>query len=338
MFNSYPIINVSTSQKKNIELYKNAIRDNIYKLEEVNCNLCGSEESKILFRNDRYGIDQCTVVCMKCGLIYSSPRLIAESVEKFYRSDEYRNIYEGESIEEIFLNKYKNAVNYKYIPLDLQKYYKFMFIDFLNESGIVFESVCEIGAAGGTNLIPFKRMGKEVTGIDYSRKLVKLGREKGIKMIQGSIGEIDKTYDLALLIHVVEHFLDPIMQIKKLSKYVNRYLFIEIPGIMNQLPPLQNAHFYYFSINTLFKCVSKAGFKLVEYRTVNSNDYVFALFEKDNCSIYQYDYAYELKRSLFIVNKFKLKNIIKSILKKFPLGERILIIIKTFKNRKGRAA
>ena len=186
MFEKYPVINISADQKKNIELYNMAVRHSIYKIEEVSCNLCGSNKKKVIFRNDRYGIDQNTVICMKCGLVYSSPRLTDGSTEKFYRSDEYRNIYEGESTEKIFLNRYKNAVSYKLNSFNHHKYRDLSFIDFLNETGIAYNSVCEVGAGGGTNLIPFKMIGIEVTGIDYSGKLVSLGRKKGINIFQGS--------------------------------------------------------------------------------------------------------------------------------------------------------
>jgi len=330
VFKKYPVINISVGQKRNIELFNMAIKEGKYKLEEVSCNLCGSNKRKVLFKNDRYGINQDTVICMECGLVYSSPRLTTDSTIKFYSSDEYRHIYEGESTEKIFFNRYRNAINYKYDTSNSQQYKELIFVDFLNKSGITFNSVCEVGAGGGTNLIPFKRMGKEVMGIDYSEKLVSLGNKEGINMMQGSIADMDKPYDLVNLIHVLEHFLDPVGQIKQLSKNVNRYLFIEVPGIINKFPSLQNAHLYYFSINTLFSCIYRAGFKAIDYKVIDSNNYIMALFKKSSNSVYYYNFPDEICHALGIVRKFKGKNFIKNIIRGLPFGDKLFNNIKSF--------
>jgi hypothetical protein len=333
MFDNYPIIPLSNDQKKSIIFYQKSIDNCEYKVEEVTCNLCGSDKKRVLFRNDRYGINQITVICMNCGLVYSSPRLTAESTEKFYRSDEYRNIYEGESIEKLFSIRYENVVSYKYSPSNLNKYDRLLFVNFLNETKISFNSICEIGAGDGTNLIPFKKMGREVIGFDYSEKLVSLGRNKGINLFQGSIEDIKKSYELIILIHALEHFLNPVGQLRNLRNYCKKYLFVEIPGIINQVPSLQNAHFYYFSINTLFRCAAKAGFKLIDHRMINSNNYILALFEKNSEFDYKYNVHMEIKNVLRIVNRFKIKNFIKGILEHLPLGIRLIDYIKKVKKK-----
>jgi len=331
MFDSYPVINKSTEQNRNIELYNIAIKEGEYKLEEVPCILCNSNKKKVLFKNDRYGINQNTVICMKCGLVYSSPRLTEENSRKFYESDEYRRIYNESSLIDIFEMKYKKAISYTYKSFKPDNYRDLMFIDFLRESNISYDNVCEIGAAGGSNLIPFRRIGKGVTGIEYSKRLVQLGLTKGIKMIQGSIEDMDEPYDLVILIHVLEHFHNPVQQIKKLKKYINKYLFIEVPGMVNSVPSLQNAHLYYFSTNTLFRCVSESGFKLIKYQTINSNDFILALFEKGSNQLYYYDFLKEVRQILYIVRRFKTRDFVKRFIRKIPLGDKI---IRSYRNRK----
>jgi len=330
MLDNYPVINTSANQKKYIKLYNNAVKNGKYKLEDVPCILCGSNNKKILFKNDRYGINQITVICRECGLIYSSPRMTVESLKIFYESDEYQKIYGKSPLTDTFEMKYKNAADYSYKSFEPDNYRNLTFIDFLRESRISYDTVCEIGAAGGSNLIPFKKMGKEVTGIEYNKNLVKLSLLKGINMIQGSIDDIDKSYDMIILIHVLEHFHDPINQIKKLKKYIKKYLFIEIPGIVTFVPSLQNAHLYYFSKNTLLYCISEAGLKIVTYKIVQSNDYILALFEKNSPAPYRYDFKCEVKKNLSIVNKFKLRNFLKNIIKVLPFGEKVLNKMKVF--------
>lgn len=86
---------------------------------------------KYFLKNDRYGINQQTVICKKCGLVYSSPRLTTESVRIFYESDDYRKIYEEKSLINKFEMKYSNAINYTYNPSNLDNFRDLTFIDFL---------------------------------------------------------------------------------------------------------------------------------------------------------------------------------------------------------------
>ncbi len=139
-----------------------------------------------IFANGRYGIRQKTVICTNCSLVFSSPRLDQESTVRFYSSDTYRIIYNDVDFLVRNDQKYKVAESYEYEPLNLEKYRLFSFLDFLYEAEIEFDSVCEVGAGGGANLIPFIHQGKQATGCDYSRALVLQGKKRGINLIQGS--------------------------------------------------------------------------------------------------------------------------------------------------------
>ena len=54
----YPIIQITNEQKLAVEKFN---VDEKIKFEEINCLNCESKEYKILFKNDRYGINQQTV-------------------------------------------------------------------------------------------------------------------------------------------------------------------------------------------------------------------------------------------------------------------------------------
>jgi len=55
-------------------------------LEYINCDLCGENETTLLFIKDDYN----HVKCNSCGLIYVNPRLknSRENLDSFYGSDE----------------------------------------------------------------------------------------------------------------------------------------------------------------------------------------------------------------------------------------------------------
>ena len=71
----------------------------IYRLEETNC-LCGSKGEVIISETDRYGLSLNTVICKKCGLLRTNPRLDKNSLTEFYIK-EYRDLYmESKEVEE----------------------------------------------------------------------------------------------------------------------------------------------------------------------------------------------------------------------------------------------
>ena len=87
----YPIIPITNEQKLAVDKFN---ADEKIKFEEINCTNCKSIDFKILFKNDRYGFNQQTVLCNNCGLTYSNPRMTEDSARYFYSSDLYRKIYQ----------------------------------------------------------------------------------------------------------------------------------------------------------------------------------------------------------------------------------------------------
>ena len=77
----YPILQLNNEQE--LEIKKFNQNEKIH-LETINCIICKSSNYKILYTNDRYGINQQTVLCNICGLVYSNPRMTEESLKYFY--------------------------------------------------------------------------------------------------------------------------------------------------------------------------------------------------------------------------------------------------------------
>jgi len=262
-----------------------------------------------LFTNERHGLDQQTVLCKKCGLIFSNPRMSENSTEFFYASDLYRNIYnEGGAIgfiERDYENLEKNPTR--------------PFFDYINSLNIKYQSVCEIGASGGINLKIFKQAGKDVIGYEPSETLSNFAKTKGINVINGFVDDVQGQYDLVILIQVFEHLLNPIEVLKKLKKNIKKYLYIEVPGCITKFSSIQNAHNFYFSLNTLPYIVTSCGYKLhsMDYKEARVNDIIYALFEKtDELEINNYDFAKEAKKFTRIYYKYSIKIFIKRLLRK----------------------
>jgi len=315
----YPQVSISSEQKLAVEKFN---KDKKIKFEEINCPSCGLDKHEILFKNDRYGIKQQTVLCQNCGLAYSNPRMTEESAKYFYSSDLYRKIYVNESdVEAYFLKKNYNQKineNTKINKPNYNKHYSQLFFDFICSLNLEYKTVCEIGAGSGANLIYFKNLKKETLGLEPSQRLSQLGINNGINMKQGFIKDIEEKYDLIILKHVFEHLHKPLENLQKLHSHINKYLFIEVPGIIERLSSIQNAHNFYFTENTLHKIITRAGFKIISSRYCKETEFIFALYEKSHEQNinFQYSYSNEVKKIRKIyrndIIRFMITKIIKS--------------------------
>ena len=80
----YPTYNLSDKQR--IEVRKFNSNNNII-YENLNCVNCNLSNYKKLYKNDRYGIKQQTVMCNNCGFVYSNPRMSEDSLKKVVIDD-----------------------------------------------------------------------------------------------------------------------------------------------------------------------------------------------------------------------------------------------------------
>jgi len=305
VFTGYPIRkNISPGQSNAIQSFRNLIEDNYFRFEPISCLICGSLNKKLLFTNDRYNLPLNVSMCKVCGLVHESPRLRSRDIEEFYHSDLYRDIYGGR--DENFESRFDFNEG---IKLDFNAYHaNESFYTFIKDSGITYNSVCEVGAGGGWNLIPFINEGNVAVGYEPGERLVKLGQERGIKLYRGFLNNLSGEFDLIFLKHVLEHLLDPIDSLKALRKHTKRYIAVEVPGWINHVPSIQNAHMFYFTLNTLQKVFSLAGFKAIKIDYFRKNNYIVGLFEKESESAWSFSYNFDdqVKNILKVYYKSKL--------------------------------
>ena len=64
--------------------------------EVVPCNLCGAGDYEVVARKDRDGQALQTVLCRRCGLVWTNPRPSAADIDRYYQA-EYRSDYAGAS-------------------------------------------------------------------------------------------------------------------------------------------------------------------------------------------------------------------------------------------------
>ena len=308
MFNEYFYVKELTIfQKKLVNDFNKNSKLQFQKI--INCEICKSKDIKLLFINDRYGINQKTCFCNDCGFMFLNPRMTEHSAQYFYNSDVYRYLYSREQNEEtLFQNTLQELKNYKPSSPkkpDFEKYYEQLYFDFINDEISDFESVIDIGCGRGKKIIDFNFIGKVTKGIEPSKTFHKVHSALGLNCNVGFIKDIREKYDLVLLSHVFEHLTNLHEMVDILSNITNKYLFIEVPGHVTKCQSIQNAQYYYFSFNTLNHFILNNKFKLVKSDYVKNNEFILALYKKTE------------KKSEYVFNKNLEKKMLERIFKKY---------------------
>jgi SAM-dependent methyltransferase len=297
---SKPYLDISYTQLALIEEFNNSVKDGKIAFESIPC-LCGCTVFDLIASVDRYSMLQKTVLCTRCGLIQSCPRMTKTAYSDFYSSDYYRNSYEPDGYLSLYRKKYCQATG-QHIFNEIDKIKKI-------NSGI---SVLEIGAGGGWNLLPFITAGTKVLGIDYSPSLVSLGLEYGINMVQGSIDDTEGIFEVIIINHALEHLLNPIESLKSITGHLRDggLIYIAVPNIFNfGMGQLQNAHTYYFDPKTFVYYCSVSGLKLISFGPAQ-NIHMFGIYEVGHSNADLTNHFYEVYRYL---RKFTLRRYLENI-------------------------
>lgn len=249
-------------QISGIEQLKEDINNGKLHLRENHC-LCQNdnpEKDICLSEKDRYGLPIPQLLCSKCGVIRSAIVFDDTSNTNFYKNY-YRSIYNAGITKDNFWidqcnrgQKLLNLFNH-YIGID------------------TVQNVAEVGCGAGGVLWAFKVAGKQVEGFDFDTDFLSYGLSKGLNLHFGDFDEEAKSnYDLVILSHVLEHFLNPIDSLQRIINKVNdgKYLLVEVPGILNisdtyfnPITYFQNAHIYNFYYDYLKVFFEKLGLIVV---------------------------------------------------------------------------
>ncbi|MDO4508886.1 MAG: class I SAM-dependent methyltransferase [Lachnospiraceae bacterium] len=299
-----PSFSYGTSLKQEIATfnYLKDLDDGIFPIEEVACD-CGADidSFEIIAKKDRYGINCQTVICKNCGMVMTNPRMTQEGYNLFY-DKYYRLIYTGSDVasDEFFDDQCRHGqIIYSILCDNIE----------MNK----ISNVLEIGCGAGGILMPFKENGKKVKGIDLGSSYIKYGIEQGLDLENINSKELLSKgikYDLIILSHVAEHFLDINSELSCIYDLLadNGKLYIEVPGINsitingnyngNILTYLQNAHVRHFSLNSLVQLMSKNGFKLIL-----GDEQIASIFEKGFMTSYSIDNYNDTINSLINMEK-----------------------------------
>ncbi len=280
-FNERSVLELDDIQQKSIKAFKSK---NYSLLTKRNCFICGEGEFETLSEKDRYGFPLTIVICAHCGLVFSNPYYDEASLARFYNED-YRGIYNGYDkklsrhvLADFFHRKQFNKGRYIY------KFIRTHYGEIKNKK------VAEVGAGSGGILYYFQKQGNDVVGVDFGEDYLEFGKSEGVNLYSGDITELEKRnikVDILIYADALEHIPDIHAELSYAKKILNDdgIIFVKLPSIKNLerayrgdfLRQIQNAHIFYFSLQTLVNLMAKNGFELIY-----GSEEICAMFKKGN--------------------------------------------------------
>lgn len=234
----------------------------------MDCPICGYGKSKAIFVGDRYRMGVRTVICKKCGLTYTNPRPVDVVFDEFYEKH-YRNFYESvEYPSEEYIREGQFAAKARIVYDSLK--------DFI-EDEVRFSKpieILDVGCSEGSVLrYILVNCPHEVvaTGIEPSINFSNFAKEyTGVRIFNGSLEGFfrenhSSRFDVIILNHVLEHFLDPVKSMTCLHHLLkdDGIIFIEVPNILGKwsgISMFHIAHVFHFDEMTLKNLLARSGF------------------------------------------------------------------------------
>ena len=211
------------------------------------CPLCQNKQIPLKHEVDGYKY----YFCQQCQVLFLSPKPKNKGIREYYSQNfTYTDgLHEEKRIRQrakIILTKLKN----------------------MHPQG---KTLLDIGSGFGFFLDDANRSGFEAIGIEPAKKLAEYARKKyRLPVINQSIDDFKPTkkYDFITLIHVIEHFTDPISVIKKFKKLLNKdgILYIETPNLDSYLYRAEQRnytfltppdHLFIFSQFSIYRLIEK---------------------------------------------------------------------------------
>ena len=238
------------------------------KKETASCGLCGSADHLPLLDRDRYGMGLSSVICKKCGFIFTNPRPTQEEMNHFYR-ETYRLFYTGNPAP---------SVEYKDHLTLLKRQWFYNRVRSSLERRLIFDpAILDVGCGSGVLLgvfrknLPQSRLYGVEPFVEYAKFAEKKnGAEVHCTDVDNFILEqktLAGSLDLITLYHVLEHLYNPVEKLLKLREFLkpDGLLLVQVPNALS--PHWQNtaqmfhiAHVNHFSMGVLKKAFELSGF------------------------------------------------------------------------------
>ena len=224
----------------------------------IPCDLCGSSEVDELSLRDRDWNRLHTVICRRCGLVYTDPRPnndeIRDYYEHHYRLD-YQSTWQPKP-KHVYRAGKVAAARFKKLAPILQPTHR----------------ILDIGAGGGEVVFLLRTLGYDAFGIEpnagyASFAMDVLGMPVAHAFYQDA--RVDQeSVDVITMFHVLEHFDSPCDALRHAWQWLRQdgFLLVEVPNVAAVCGwphgRFHRAHLYNFNPATLEGCGRKVGYQV----------------------------------------------------------------------------
>lgn len=229
----------------------------------IPCNVCGAFDAEQIRSKDRDGRPLFSVICRRCGLVWTDPRPEPDDVRDFYAT-RYRIEYKG---------TYAPSRRHLYRSTKTARERLQRLAGTLRPGARVFD----IGAGSGEVVHLLRTMGCEARGIEPNQGYARYASEtRGLPIECGFYQDAriqPASLDVVTMYHAAEHFENPFEAIAKAAEWLvpGGVLVVEVPNVeaVCQQPHQQfhRGHLYHFNLFTLSALFRRAGFEVVETYT-----------------------------------------------------------------------
>lgn len=281
--------------------------------EHVSCILCGTSQTRSVARKGQFGWDTYVSICTNCGLVYLDPRWTKADYNQFYATeyDQYYRFDESQASEK---ERRKAVAVWKRL---------------VRHTPAAFKSALDIGCGLGYCLqyIQEQAPGLAIAGIEPSDSCAdhfvhQIGGELVARDVEQDWQEANRErFDLVIFRHVLEHLLDPVAVLRKVSQSMapGGVLYIAVPDMFHPDGSLFDfwfrcVHTYYYSKVTLSRIARRAGLQPITIQEESSE--LWGIFQKglvdttpEAASVY--------KEQMAALNRYKRQRMLRSLFRVF---------------------
>ena len=264
-------------------------RDRPAAREETPCNLCGARDDVVVGTRDRDGLPLRTVLCRRCGLVWTNPRPSIADMNAYYETT-YRADYKGQTSPPLrkVVRGFLGAASRK------RRLVTFLPSVVPHTHDVPFERprMLDVGSGAGELVYLMRRTGVDATGLEPGVDFAHFARTVLRVPVQAAAVDAanvaEASQDLVTMFHALEHVPDPLAVLATARRWLKQggFLVVEVPNIAAcvQAPSHQYhyAHLYHFTGSTLAALGRRAGFRHVETRFTSDRGNVVCVFRRED--------------------------------------------------------
>jgi len=228
---------------------------------KISCPFCKSEKSSPWASENNYT----AVKCENCGFVYLNPRPPMDSI------DEKNKIGYHETKSDTFRSIKMPRIN-------KIRSFKKRLLPILSMANLVDKKIdwLDVGAGTGELLYVIKKLLPKATleGIEPSQQKVEMAQNYGLNVVDKTLEQIDKKYDVISLINVFSHLPEPLEFIEQLKEKLKPHgILILVTGNGGDVTASEYPDGFFFPDHLVFagethilQILKNCGFSIVDQK------------------------------------------------------------------------